>query len=387
MGMHDAPFLKKVLGVRDALPGGRVIVPALVYVDKIFCQTICEAAHDSHQTLLDGSDAVFAEKEDNKGETKMVNYTDVQAAATRFSGHAHHTPVMSSRTLNQRVGAEVFLKCENLQRGGAFKFRGAWNAISQLSDSERASGVVAFSSGNHAQAVALVARELGVKATIVMPDNAPSTKKAATRGYGASVIEYDPLAEDREAIARRLADEQGAVLIPPYDHPHIIAGAGTAALELLEETGGLDALLAPCGGGGLLSGTALAGKGYGGGCEVIGVEPLVANDAALSFRTGELHTIKNPPTIADGTRTPSLGSLTFPLIRANVDDFAEVTEEAIADAVRFTFYYLKLVVEPSGALGLAALLSGAYQSSGRVGLILSGGNIDAPTMRAILAET
>lgn len=316
-----------------------------------------------------------------------VAFAQVLAAQSRVQGQAHRTPVITSRTLNERAGAQVYLKCENLQRGGAFKFRGAWNAISQLSSAERAAGVVAFSSGNHAQAVALVSRELGVKATIVMPTNAPSTKKAATRGYGATVIEYDPVTEDREAIARRLADEQGAVLIPPYNHPHIIAGAGTAALELLQETGGVDALLAPCGGGGLLSGTALAGKGFGIGCQVIGVEPLVANDAALSFRTGTLHTIHNPPTIADGTRTPSLGTLTFPLIRANVDAFAEVTEEAIAEAVRFAFYYLKLVVEPSGALGLAALLSGAYQNPGRIGVILSGGNIDAPTMRAILAAS
>lgn len=316
----------------------------------------------------------------------MVNFADVQDAAVRVAGHAHRTPVITSRTLDARVGAQVYLKCENLQRMGAFKFRGAWNALSQLSDAERKAGVIAFSSGNHAQAVALVARELGIQATIVMPNNAPQTKKAATRGYGATVIEYDPATEDREEIARELSEKHGYALVPPYNDARVIAGAGTAALELVQEVEGLSAVLAPCGGGGLLSGTALAVKGAAPGCKVIGVEPLVANDAALSFRTGTLHTIHNPPTIADGTRTPSLGSLTFPLVREYVDEFAEVTEEAIAEAVRFAYYYLKLVVEPSGALGLAALLSGAYRGEGKVGVILSGGNIDAPTMTRILDE-
>ena len=313
-------------------------------------------------------------------------YDQVLAAQERLRGQAHVTPVVTSRTLNRITGGEVFLKCENMQRVGAFKFRGAYNAIAQLSAEQRAAGVVAFSSGNHAQAVALVAHLQGIPATIVMPSNAPATKKAATRGYGATVIEYDPAAEDREAIARALAEEHGAAIIPPYNHPDVIAGAGTAALELLQEVGDLDALLVPCGGGGLLSGSAVAAKGTDPGCRVVGVEPEAADDAARSFRTGVLHTIHNPPTIADGTRTPSLGTLTFPLVREYVDDFVTVSEETIKEAVRFAFYRLKLVVEPSGGLGLAALLGGAFRARGRVGVILSGGNIDGPTMSAILAE-
>lgn len=314
----------------------------------------------------------------------MVGYADVIAAAERIKGHAHRTPIVTSHTLDARIGVPVYLKCENLQRMGAFKFRGAWNALSQLNAEERAAGVIAFSSGNHAQAVALVARELGMQATIVMPANAPQTKKNATRGYGAMVIEYDPISGDREAIARDLATKHGYVLIPPYNDERVIAGAGTAAHELVQDHPELTAVLAPCGGGGLLSGTAIAAKGAAPACQAIGVEPLIANDAALSFRTGILHTIHNPPTIADGTRTPSLGSITFPLIRQYVDAFAEVEEDAIVEAIRFAFYYLKLVVEPSGVLGLAALLSGAYLPSGPVGVILSGGNIDAPTMTTVL---
>jgi threonine dehydratase len=317
----------------------------------------------------------------------MPTYTDIIAAAERIAGHAHRTPVVTSHTLDARVGVPVHLKCETFQRMGAFKFRGAWNALSQLSAAERTAGVIAFSSGNHAQAVALVARELGIQATIVMPSNAPQTKKAATRGYGALVIEYDPITGDREAIARELAHKHGYALIPPYNDERVIAGAGTAALELVQEVPNLAAVLAPCGGGGLLSGTALAVKGASPGTQVIGVEPLVANDAALSFRTGALHTIHNPPTIADGTRTPSLGRLTFPLVLRHVDAFAEVSEDAIMEAVRFAFYRLKLVVEPSGALGLAALLSGVWQPEpgSRIGVILSGGNVDARTMTQILA--
>lgn len=311
-------------------------------------------------------------------------FTEILAARERLRGVAHLTPIVTSRTLNKLVGGEVFLKCENLQRGGAFKFRGAWNAISLLSDEECARGVIAFSSGNHAQAVALSARILGIKAVVVMPDNAPATKKAATLDYGAQVIEYTPGVQDRESLARSLSAEHGYSLIPPYNHAGVIAGQGTAALELIEETGPLDMVLAPCGGGGLLSGTAIAAKGLAPDCRVVGVEPIVANDAALSFRTGVLHTVQNPPTIADGTRTPSLGSLTFPLVREYVDAFAEVSEEAIREAVRFAFYRLKLVVEPSGALALAALLSGQVQAQGRSGVILSGGNMDAATAVEIL---
>jgi threonine dehydratase len=316
----------------------------------------------------------------------MSSYTELLAAQERLRGHAHVTPVLTSRTLDERAGAHCFLKCENLQRVGAFKFRGAWNAIAQLSPAQKQAGVITFSSGNHAQAVALAARELGVRATVVMPNNAPAIKKAATRAYGATIVEYLPAEQDREALARRLVEEEGYTLVPPYDDAQVIAGAGTAALELLQEVGHLNALYVCVGGGGLLSGSALAARGASPGCHVVGVEPLVANDAALSFRSGTLVVKPNPPTIADGTRTASLGRLTFPLILANVDDFCEVTEEEIKAAVRFAFYTLKLVVEPSGALGLAALLRGAARGRGRVGAILSGGNIDGAVMRAILAE-
>ncbi len=278
----------------------------------------------------------------------------------------------------------MFLKCENFQRVGAFKFRGAYNAISQLSAAERARGVLTYSSGNHAQAVALVCRILGCPAYIVMPENAPATKRAATEGYGAHVIPYDPATGDRKQIAEAVAAEHGYTMIPPYDHVEIIAGQGTAALELMQDHGCLDTLLVPCGGGGLLSGSAIATKGMCPACRVIGIEPELADDATRSFRTRTLHTVHNPPTIADGTRTPSLGVMTFPLVLDYVDDMRTVSEAAIIEAVRFLFYRLKIVVEPSGALGVAALLSGAVPVSGRVGVILSGGNIDAATMTLIL---
>ncbi len=309
----------------------------------------------------------------------------VQAAARRLEGLAHRTPVMSSRTLNAYVGANVWLKCENLQRVGAFKFRGAYNAISQLSAEERARGVITYSSGNHAQAVALACQLLGVTAHVVMPDNAPAIKRAATEHYGAHVIPYDPATADRKAIAEALAAEHGYTIVPPYDHLEIVAGQGTAALELFEQVGPLDALLVPCGGGGLLSGSAIAAKAVCPTCRVMGVEPEVADDATRSFRTGVLHTVHNPPTIADGTRTPSLGALTFPLVMTYVDDMVTVSETAIGEAVRFLFFRTKLVVEPSGALGVAALLSGAVHLNGHVGVILSGGNVDAATMRLILS--
>jgi threo-3-hydroxy-L-aspartate ammonia-lyase len=318
---------------------------------------------------------------------QTVTYSDIRDAQQQLRGHAHQTPVLTSRTLDHRCGVQVFLKGEHLQRIGAFKFRGAWNAISRLDSEQRRAGVVTFSSGNHAQAVALSCGLLGIRATVVMPGNAPEAKKDATRGYGATIVEYDPATGGREEIARRLVEDEGFTLIPPYDHPHVIAGAGTAALELFEQVGDLDALLVPCGGGGLLSGSAIAAHGESRSCRVVGVEPVVANDAALSFRTGTLHTVHNPPTLADGTRTASLGKLTFPLVLANVDDFAEVSEEAIKEAVRFAFTYLKQVIEPSGALGLAALLSGALTTHGRVGVIVSGGNIDAATMASILSES
>lgn len=314
----------------------------------------------------------------------LPTFDDVRAAAERLRGVAHLTPVLTCRTLDERVGARVFLKCESFQRVGAFKFRGAYNAVSRLSDEEKRRGVVAFSSGNHAQAVALACRLLGVAATIVMPDNAPAVKRAATEGYGARIVTYAAGNEGREVVARRLAAEEGLVLVPPFDHPHVIAGQGTAALELFSQVEELDWLLTPCGGGGLLSGSALAAKGLRPGCRVVGVEPEAGDDAVRSFRTGTLQRVENPRTIADGTRTESLGELTFPLVLARVDDMQAVSEEAIAEAVRFLFYRVKLVVEPSGALGVAALLAGAVEAKGRVGVIVSGGNVDGAVMAAIL---
>ena len=311
-------------------------------------------------------------------------FKNILAAKARLDGHANVTPVLTSRTLDRMLGAQVHFKCENFQRVGAFKFRGAFNSISQLSDEEKARGVLTFSSGNHAQAVALTGRLLGVETTIIMPDNAPATKRAATEAYGANVIDYAPDEHSREELASELQTRKGYTLIPPYDHMHVVAGQGTAALELFEQVGDLDMLLTPCGGGGLLSGSAIAARGSSPTCRVIGIEPELADDATRSFHTGTLHTIKNPPTIADGTRTPSLGKITFPLVLEYVDDMKTVTEEAIMEAVRFLFYRMKLVVEPSGALGLAALLSQVVPARGKVGIILSGGNIDASTMTRIL---
>ena len=309
-------------------------------------------------------------------------FETIQATADRLNGYAHKTLVMTSQTLDQRLNAQVFLKCENLQKVGAFKFRGAFNAISQLSASQRNQGVITYSSGNHAQAIALVGRMLGIPTTIVMPQNAPLTKRAATEGYGAHVVLYDPAITTREAAAAALQTNQ--TLIPPFDHEDVIAGQGTAALELFNQVGCLDALLVPCGGGGLLSGSAIAAKHLYPSCRVIGIEPALADDAARSFRTGQLQTVNNPQTIADGTRTRSLGALTFPLILEYVDEIATVSEAAIEEAVRFLFYRLKLVVEPSGALGVAALLSNQVATEGRVGVILSGGNIDGELMGQIL---
>jgi threonine dehydratase len=312
-----------------------------------------------------------------------MTFVQIEAARERLRGQAHVTPVMTSRTLDERCAAQVLLKCENLQRIGAFKFRGAFNAISQLSDEQKRRGVVTHSSGNHAQAVALVGRLLGVKTTVVMPHNAPVTKRQATEAYGATIVGCE--AGEREVVAWRMQAGQGSTLIPPFDHEDIIAGQGTATAEFIEQTGPLDALLVPVGGGGLISGSAVAAKHLCPKCRVIGVEPACGDDAARSFRSKTLHTVENCLSIADGTRTRSLGKLTFPIIRRYVDDFATVSEEAIMDAVRFLFYRGKIVVEPSGALGVAALLSGAWKGRGRVGVILSGGNVDGPTMTRILA--
>jgi threonine dehydratase len=311
-------------------------------------------------------------------------FEQIVAAKERLRGKANQTPVMTSRTLNRRIGAEVFLKCENFQRMGAFKFRGAYNAMSRLTGEEKSRGVITHSSGNHAQAVALVGRILDIRTTVVMPKDAPVIKRAATEEYGAEVIDYDPAETTREAVSRELVSRHGYTLVPPFDHEQIVAGQGTAAMELLEETGNLEALLVPCGGGGLLSGSAIAAKHMAPSCKVVGIEPVLGDDATRSFHTKTLHRVDNPPTIADGTRTSSLGEITFPLVLRYVDDMKTVTEEEIVDAVRFLFFRMKMVVEPSGALGVAALLSGVVVPKGPVGIIISGGNIDGTMMAEIL---
>ena len=294
-----------------------------------------------------------------------------------LAGVAHRTPVVTSRTLDERMGARVFLKCENLQRMGAFKFRGAYNAIARLSEDSRRRGVIAYSSGNHAQAVALSGRLLGAPVTIVMPSTAPRAKLEATRGYGAEIVHYDTLGEGREALAERLAAERDLTLIPPFDHPDVIAGQGTAAAELFEEAGALDLLLVPVGGGGLVSGSALAASFHAPGCRVVGVEPEAGDDGVRSFRSGRLERIEPWPTIADGARTPALGEITFALIRRHVADMTSVPDAALIEAMRFLWERTKLVVEPTGALGLAALLEYRVVAEGkRVGVILSGGNVD-----------
>ena len=318
--------------------------------------------------------------------TTLPTFADVESAARQIAGAAHKTPVVTSRTVDARTGATVFFKCENLQRGGAFKFRGAYNALSRLDGDARRRGVVTFSSGNHAQAIALAGQVLDIPRVIVMPTDAPAVKRRATEGYGGEVVQYDREREDREAIGRRLASERGLTLIPPYDHPHIIAGQGTAARELIEEVGALDYLFAPCGGGGLLSGTALAARALTSGCRVIGVEPAAGDDAARSFRTKTLQTVTNPKTVADGARTPSLGNLTLPLVLDNVDDVVTVDDPTLLRTMFYLWERLKLVVEPTGALGAAAALEGTTAIRGaRVGVILSGGNVDVTQIAAWLA--
>ncbi len=307
----------------------------------------------------------------------VPTFSDVRRAAGRIAGVALRTPVVTSRTVNARTGADVFFKCENLQRAGAFKFRGAYNVMSQLAEPERRRGIVAFSSGNHAQAVALAGQVLGIPRVIVMPCDAPAVKAAATADYGAEIVLYDREADDREAIGRRVAADRGLTLVPPFDHPDVIAGAGTAAFELLEEAGPLDLLLVPCGGGGLLAGSALSAAALAPACRVIGVEPAAGDDATRSFHTGRLHTVVNPRTVADGARTASLGTITFPLVRALVADMVTVTDVALLRSMFFLWERLKLVIEPTGALGAAALLEGVIDArSRRVGVVLSGGNVD-----------
>ena len=305
-----------------------------------------------------------------------VTYDDVARAHERLKAEAHRTPVLSSATVNALTGASVFFKPENLQRMGAFKFRGAYNALSQLSVEEKRRGVVAFSSGNHAQAVALAGKLLGVAATIVMPADAPRVKLEATRGYGAQVVVYKE-GESRDEIAKGLSIEKNLALIPPFDHPHIIAGQGTAAKELIEDAGALDLLLVPCGGGGLLSGCAVAAHHLSPGCRVIGVEPAAGDDGLRSFRSGRIETIALPDTIADGARTMALGKLTFALIRAYVHDFLTVTDEELLKSMFFLWERMKIVVEPTGALAACALLEKKLDAKGkRVGVVLSGGNVD-----------
>ncbi|UEP50269.1 threo-3-hydroxy-L-aspartate ammonia-lyase [Burkholderia ambifaria] len=307
----------------------------------------------------------------------LPTYDDVAAAAARLEGHAHRTPVMTSRTIDKALGAQVFFKCENLQRMGAFKFRGAFNALSRFDATQRRNGVVAFSSGNHAQAIALSARILGIPATIVMPQDAPAAKMAATRGYGGNVVTYDRYTEDREQIGRELADKHGLTLVPPYDHADVIAGQGTAAKELFDEVGPLDAVFTPLGGGGLLSGTALATRALSPHAKLYGVEPEAGNDGQQSFRSGSIVHIDTPRTIADGAQTQHLGNLTFPILRRDVDDILTATDAELVDCMRFFATRMKIVVEPTGCLSFAAARRMKDELKGkRVGIVISGGNVD-----------
>ena len=316
----------------------------------------------------------------------LPTYDDVVAAAGRIAGHAHRTPVITSRTVNEEFGAQVFFKCENLQRMGAFKFRGAFNALARFNATQRKAGVVAFSSGNHAQGIALAARELGIPATIVMPQDAPAAKIAATQGYGAQVVFYDRYTQDREQITRDLAERHGLTLIPPYDHADVLAGQGTAAKELFEDVGELDAFFVCLGGGGLLSGSALATRALSPRCKLYGVEPEAGNDGQQSFRTGSIVHIDTPKTIADGAQTQHLGQITFPIIHRDVDDILTVSDAQLVDALRFFAERMKLVVEPTGCLGFAAARAIREQLKGqRVGVLISGGNVDLARLGALLA--
>jgi threonine dehydratase len=316
----------------------------------------------------------------------LPTYFDVKAAAERIKTEVRKTPVMTSRTVDAELGAQVFFKCENFQRMGAFKFRGAMNALMQFDERQRERGVVAFSSGNHAQAIALAARSLGIPATIVMPLDAPAAKVAATKGYGGNVVTYDRYTEDREQIGRDLAAEHGLTLIPPYDHPHVIAGQGTAAKELIEEVGELDGLFVCLGGGGLLAGSALAARELSPHCKIYGVEPEAGNDGQQSFRSGAIVHIDTPKTIADGAQTQHLGQYTFPIIRRDVDDILTVTDDQLVACMRFFAERMKMVVEPTGCLGFAAAREMRDEFKGkRVGVIVSGGNVDIGRYASFLA--
>jgi threonine dehydratase len=316
----------------------------------------------------------------------MLQFADIERAAVRIKGVAHRTPVLTSRTLDKGLGVQVFMKAENLQRMGAFKFRGGYNAVNALTDAQRAHGVVAFSSGNHAQAIALAAQLHGCAATIVMPHDAPALKLAATRGYGAEVVVYDRYTEDRAAIAKRLVDERDATLIPPFDCLPVMAGQGTAALELIEDVGALDALIVCAGGGGFLSGCAVAAKHLLPAIEVFGAEPERGNDMQQSLRAGRIVSIEVPRTICDGQQTQAVGEHPFEVIRAHVTDVLTASDPAVVEAMRFAFERLKVVLEPSGACALAVLMKHADRFRGRrVGITLSGGNIGAGRFVALVS--
>ena len=315
-----------------------------------------------------------------------LNYGDVEQAAARLAGAAHRTPVLTSTTADAATSAQLFFKCENYQRMGAFKFRGAFNAIARFTQAQRAAGVLTFSSGNHAQAIALSARLAGIKATIIMPNDAPALKVQATREYGGEVIFYDRYTENREEIARRLADERGLTLVPPYDHPDVICGQGTAAKELFEDAGPLDLLLVPLGGGGLLAGSALAASGLAPDCKVIGVEPEAGNDGQQSLRKGEIVHIGVPKTIADGAMVTHVGEHNFEVMRRRVDDIVTVTDAQLVETMKFFAERMKMVVEPTGCLGAAAALCGVVPVAGkRVGILISGGNVDLSRFAALVA--
>lgn len=319
---------------------------------------------------------------------KLPDYDDVLAAARCLKGHAHHTPVLRSSTINRAMDAQVFFKCENLQRMGAFKFRGAFNALSSLNGEQRKAGVVAFSSGNHAQAVALSGRLLGIKTTILMPTDAPAAKIEATRNYGAEVILYDRYKEDREVLGQKLAGEKGAAIIPPYDHPHVIAGQGTAAKELIEEVGPLDAIVTPLGGGGLFSGTALSARALMPRAKLYGVEPEAGNDGQQSLRIGRIVHIDTPKTIADGAQTQHLGKYTFEIIRREADDILTASDAELVGCMRFFAERMKIVVEPTGCLALAAVRRLKDQFKGmRIGIIVSGGNVDITRFAALVSNS
>lgn len=317
-----------------------------------------------------------------------VSIATIEKAYDRINGIANRTPVFTSRTVNRQTECSVFFKCENFQRIGAFKFRGAYNALSQLSTEQAQRGVLAYSSGNHAQAVALSGNILSIPTLIVMPEDAPAVKLAATRAYGAEVMLYNKEEITREELGGKIAAERSLTIVPPYDHPHVIAGQGTTALELFQETAALDSLLVCCGGGGLLSGCAVVAKALHPECKVIGVEPENADDATRSFKSGVLQTVHNPDTIADGARTPSLGRYTFPLVMTNVDDMLTVSETAIKQTMKFLWERMKIVVEPTGALAAAALLTNSERFQGqRVGVIVSGGNVDLQNVSIFFGTT